>query len=171
MAILGFEVEEIARLLALVDARQWEDFILEEEGRMLRIRGPRPAAPSVAPPAGAENQSRPSQPPAQAAPALPAGRKPRSARNNGKVDAIQAGHVALEAPMVGVFYRANSPGAPPLIKPGDHISVGQTIGIIEAMKIFSEIPAEHAGVVVSVPAQDGQLVQSGTPLVILKSSV
>ena len=56
----------------------------------------------------------------------------------------------------------------------NHIEIGQLIareqpiGIIEAMKIFSEIPAEHGGIVVALPAQDGQLVQSGTPLVILK---
>ena len=70
--------------------------------------------------------------------------------------------------MVGVFYRTGKPGDPPLIEVGQRIVRDQPIGIIEAMKIFSEIPAEHGGIVVAIPANDGQLVQAGTPLVILK---
>jgi acetyl-CoA carboxylase biotin carboxyl carrier protein len=70
--------------------------------------------------------------------------------------------------MVGVYYRAGKPGDPPLVEVGQLIAKDQPIGIIEAMKIFSEIPAEQGGMVVAIPAKDGQLVQAGTPLVILK---
>jgi len=68
-----------------------------------------------------------------------------------------------------MFYRAEKPGGPPLVTVGQHVSIGQIIGIIEAMKIFSEVLAEHAGVVIAVPAQDGQLVHAGAPLIVLRS--
>jgi acetyl-CoA carboxylase biotin carboxyl carrier protein len=80
-----------------------------------------------------------------------------------------AGEIALVSPMVGVYYRSGKPGDPPLVEVGQVVVRDQPIGIIEAMKIFSEIPAEHGGTVVAVPAQDGQLVQAGTPLVIVKT--
>lgn len=173
MAILGFELEEIAQLLALVESQQWEKFVLEEEGRYLRICGPRPEPPALpaAPPFAAplpitaEVSVATGQNGKQKT--LPAAKPPRAAKA-GKLGALAADQIALTAPMVGVFYRADKPGAPPLISVGDRIAVGQPIGIIEAMKIFSEIPAEHAGVVAAIPAEDGQLVQTGQPLIILQ---
>lgn len=74
----------------------------------------------------------------------------------------------IESPMVGVFYRAPSPDAPPFVDVGDTIEVGQTVGLIEAMKIFNEIPSEVAGVVVDIPGQNGKLVQQGDPLVVVR---
>ena len=170
MAILGFELEEIARLLALMESQQWDELILQEENRSLRIRGPRPKSPDASfatftaiPPQTTETA--PQQTPVRRA--LPPGR--RSTDKAASTPAARPeNQIALESPMVGVFYRADSPGAAPMIKVGDHISVGQTYGIIEAMKIFSELPAEHAGVVVAVLGKDGQLVQTGEPLVILQ---
>ncbi len=76
--------------------------------------------------------------------------------------------VPIPAPMVGVFYRSSSPDTPPFIEIGEEIEVGQTIGLIEAMKVFSEIPSEVAGRVAAIPAQNGQLVQQGEPLVIVE---
>jgi acetyl-CoA carboxylase biotin carboxyl carrier protein len=72
--------------------------------------------------------------------------------------------VALESPMVGSFYRSQSPADPPFVKEGDIITIGQSIGLIEAMKVYSEIPAEHAGRVIEFAAVNGQLVQLGQPL-------
>lgn len=168
MAILGFELEEIARLLALIEAQQWEELIIEEEGRYLRIRGPRPESPAR--PAQEAATSGVSYPRAMPT-TRPAGRKQLPPKPKvPKLGGLAPDEIALTAPMVGVFYRAGSPGTPPLIKVGDQIAFGQTIGIIEAMKIFSEIPADHAGVVAAIPAQDGQLVRTGEPLVILKQS-
>lgn len=74
----------------------------------------------------------------------------------------------IESPMVGVFYRSPSPDAPPFVDVGDTIEVGQTVGLIEAMKIFNEIPSEVAGVVVDIPGQNGKLVQQGDPLVVVR---
>lgn len=78
--------------------------------------------------------------------------------------------VALESPMVGTFYRSQTPSDPPFVKEGDLIEIGQTIGLIEAMKVYSEIPAEQAGRVVEFVAGNGQLVQFGQPLVYIEPS-
>ncbi len=76
--------------------------------------------------------------------------------------------VPLPSPMVGVFYHAPSPGEPNFAEIGDRIERGQTIGLIEAMKVFNEITAEASGTLVEIPAGNGQLVETGMPLMLLK---
>ena len=159
MAILGFELDEIARLIALVEAGDLDEIILEEEGRKLRIRGSRPVRQG-------ESHAATATPLGAPLPALPPA--PRKTATENTPPAQEVGTVALVSPMVGVFYRAGKPGDPPLIEVGQRIAVDQTIGLIEAMKIFSEIPAEHAGIVVAIPATDGALIQAGMPLIIVR---
>jgi acetyl-CoA carboxylase biotin carboxyl carrier protein len=74
----------------------------------------------------------------------------------------------VASPMVGMFYHAASPEDPPFVKIGDSVSVGQTIGLIEAMKVFSEIPSEVAGRVVDIVVSNGQLVQLGQALIYIE---
>ena len=74
----------------------------------------------------------------------------------------------LPSPMVGVFYHSPSPGEPNFVEIGDRIERGQTIGLIEAMKVFNEITAEASGTLVEIPAGNGQLVETGMPLMLLK---
>jgi acetyl-CoA carboxylase biotin carboxyl carrier protein len=69
--------------------------------------------------------------------------------------------------MTGVFYRSAGPDAPPFVEPEDLVEEGQAIGIIEAMKVFSEIPADRAGRIVEILAPDGQLVSQDDPLMLL----
>ena len=76
--------------------------------------------------------------------------------------------VAVIAPLTGVFYTASSPSAEPFAKVGDMVQAGQIICIVEAMKVFNEIKTEVSGVVASIPAQNGQLVQRGDALVRIK---
>ena len=76
--------------------------------------------------------------------------------------------IRIESPMIGVFYRAPSPDSPPFIDIDDTIEIGQTIGVIEAMKVFNEVPAEIAGVVVDIPAENGKLIQQGETLVVIR---
>lgn len=76
--------------------------------------------------------------------------------------------VAVRAPLIGVFYRAASPEAPPFVEIGDVVKEGQTVCIVEAMKVFNEIHAEWNGRVVAIPAGEGKLVQAGDPLVVLE---
>jgi acetyl-CoA carboxylase biotin carboxyl carrier protein len=70
----------------------------------------------------------------------------------------------ITAPMIGTFYAAPSPGAPPFVRPGDRVEVGQTIGIIEAMKIMNEITADRGGVIEAILVDNGQPVEYGSAL-------
>jgi acetyl-CoA carboxylase biotin carboxyl carrier protein len=72
--------------------------------------------------------------------------------------------VLISAPMIGTFYAAATPNAQPFVTEGDVVYVGQTIGIIEAMKIMNEITADRSGVVESILVGNGQPVEYGSPL-------
>lgn len=74
----------------------------------------------------------------------------------------------VPSPMSGIFYGAPSPGSPAFVKIGDEISEGQVVGLIEAMKVFSEVPAPIAGTVTKIGFESGQLVQPGDPLLWIK---
>ncbi|MCE5322936.1 acetyl-CoA carboxylase, biotin carboxyl carrier protein [bacterium] len=77
---------------------------------------------------------------------------------------LEGNIVDITAPLVGVFYRAPSPDAPVFVEVGDSIEVGTEVGLIEAMKVFSPIPSEIAGVVVDIPTTNGALVHEGDVL-------
>jgi acetyl-CoA carboxylase biotin carboxyl carrier protein len=72
---------------------------------------------------------------------------------------------SVKAPLTGIFYGAPSPGATAYVSVGDHVSVGQIIGLIEAMKLFNEIKSDLAGRVTKICADNGQLVKAKTPLI------
>jgi oxaloacetate decarboxylase alpha subunit len=72
--------------------------------------------------------------------------------------------IRIEAPMVGTFYRAPQPGAPPFVEEGDAVAPGQTLCILEAMKLMNEVKAETEGVVRTIHVQNGQAVEFGQPL-------
>ena len=80
--------------------------------------------------------------------------------------AAAEGHV-LKSPMVGTFYRASSPGAAPFVDVGDTVKVGQTLCIIEAMKILNEIECDKDGVVKAILGENGQAVEFGQPLFVI----
>jgi acetyl-CoA carboxylase biotin carboxyl carrier protein len=79
---------------------------------------------------------------------------------------VEAGH-AVKSPMVGTFYRSSSPGAKAFVEVGDAIKAGETICIIEAMKILNEIEADKSGTVSKVLCDNGQAVEYGQPLFII----
>jgi acetyl-CoA carboxylase biotin carboxyl carrier protein len=91
--------------------------------------------------------------PAAGAPATPA-------------PAVPQGHV-VKSPMVGTFYRAPSPGAEPFVQVGDTVKEGQTICIIEAMKLLNEIESDKSGVVKEILVENGQAVEYGQPLFVV----
>jgi acetyl-CoA carboxylase biotin carboxyl carrier protein len=72
---------------------------------------------------------------------------------------------SIKAPLTGIFYGAPSPGATAYVSVGDHVSVGQVIGLIEAMKLFNEIKSDVAGRVVRICVDDGGLVKAKQPLI------
>lgn len=71
---------------------------------------------------------------------------------------------AITSPMTGIYYGAPSPGSAPFVNVGDDVTAGQIIGLIEAMKVFNEIPSPTSGKVNMVVAESGQLVNLGDPL-------
>ncbi len=80
--------------------------------------------------------------------------------------AVQAGH-AVKSPMVGTFYRAASPGAKPFVDVGSVVKQGETICIIEAMKILNEIETDKSGTILEILCDNGQPVEYGQPLYVI----
>ncbi|WP_367067642.1 acetyl-CoA carboxylase biotin carboxyl carrier protein [Oryzisolibacter sp. LB2S] len=81
--------------------------------------------------------------------------------------AAPTGHV-VKSPMVGTFYRAPSPGAKPFVEVGSQVKEGETICIIEAMKILNEIEADKSGTVTRILGENGQAVEYGQPLFVIE---
>ena len=81
--------------------------------------------------------------------------------------AAPAGH-AVKSPMVGTFYRSSSPGAPAFVEIGSQVKEGDTICIIEAMKILNEIEADKSGTITQILGENGQAVEYGQPLFIIE---
>lgn len=81
--------------------------------------------------------------------------------------AEMAGHV-VKSPMVGTFYRSSSPGAKPFVELGSEVKEGETICIIEAMKILNEIEADKSGKVTRILGENGQAVEYGQPLFVIE---
>jgi len=77
------------------------------------------------------------------------------------------GHI-VKSPMVGTFYRSSSPGAKPFVELGDTIKEGETICIVEAMKILNEIEADKSGTVTQILVDNGQAVEYGQPLYVIE---
>ena len=139
---------QLKDLLNLLGGSDVQEFILEGKDFRLELRRYRsdqpaavPAAPPVAPP-----------------PATP-----RASSPPGRSDLLE-----VRAPMVGTFYRAPSPEAAPFVEVGDRVQVGQTLCILEAMKLMNEIEAESAGEVVEVLVENGTPVEFDQPLIRLK---
>ena len=109
-----------------------------------------PAAPAVA-------SAVPAAPAAAAAPAAPAAAPE------------EEGLHVVKSPIVGTFYEAPSPGAPPFIKVGDHVNAGQVLCIVEAMKLMNEIESEVAGEIAKILVKNGQPVEYGQPLFAIRA--
>ena len=84
-----------------------------------------------------------------------------------KAPPVETGH-AVKSPMVGTFYRSPSPGAKPFVEVGQSVKQGDTICIIEAMKLLNQIEADRAGTVKKILVENGQPVEYGQPLFILE---
>lgn len=79
---------------------------------------------------------------------------------------ISSGQV-VKAPLVGTFYSASAPDAAPFVQVGDTVTEGQTLGIIEAMKLMNEIESDYAGTVKEILVENGQMVEYGQPLFVI----
>ena len=99
------------------------------------------------------------------APALPTAIGPPTPESDASTAAeANDGSVEVKSPMVGTFYTAPDPESPPFVKVGDHVGPETTVCIVEAMKVFNQIPAEVSGRIVTVLVEDGASVEYGQPL-------
>jgi len=152
------DLRKLKTLIDLVSESNISELeITETEGKVRIVKGGG-AAPVqyvqtlAAPPALAAAPAPGAPAPAPAAPA---------------VEAPPAGH-AVKSPMVGTFYRAASPGAPAFVEVGSKVNEGDTLCIIEAMKILNEIESDKAGTVTQILGENGQAVEYGQPLFIIE---
>jgi acetyl-CoA carboxylase biotin carboxyl carrier protein len=107
----------------------------------------------------------PAAPPPSQTASAPAAPAPAAAPAAETPTALE-GHM-VKSPMVGTFYRAGSPGAKPFVEVGDTVKVGQTICVIEAMKLMNEIEADKDGVIKAIMVENGQPVEYGEPLMLI----
>ena len=91
---------------------------------------------------------------------------PVAAAETPAADALPAGHV-VKAPMVGTFYASATPGTPAFVKVGQQVKAGETLGIIEAMKMFNQIEADVAGTVQAILVENGQPVEFDEPMFVI----
>jgi len=144
-----FDVKKVRRLVELMKEHDLAEIDLRQGEQRVRLR--RGAEPLIAAPAAYTASAH------SAAPAAGASEKPADA-------AASADLAVIKSPMVGTFYLAASPESPPFVKVGDHVGPETTVCIIEAMKVFNEIPAEISGQVAAVLVENGAPVEFAQPL-------
>ena len=139
-----FDVDRIRQIIELMEQHELVEVDLQEGEEKIKLkRGG--AVPMVAAPVAA------------AAPA-PVAAAPGPAADN------TAGTTTINAPMVGTFYAKANPESPPFVKVGNRVSADTIVCIVEAMKVFNEIPAECSGTIVEVLVSDQQAVDFGKPM-------
>lgn len=156
---MSLRYDEIAELLKIIDSSSCDELIVETGDVKLVVR--RSGATGNA--ALADNRPKP---PAPAPSALPAAARAAPAVS-GKIETA-AGQSEVAAPMVGTFYRAPTPDAPPFVEVGTFVEQGQPLCLIEVMKLFTTINSEIAGRVVQIGADNGELVEYGRTLFVIE---
>ena len=144
-----FDVKKVRRLIELMKEHDLSELDLKQADNRVRIRRGGEvvaySAPAVAMPRPAA-----AEPAAASAPAA---------------SAADARMLVIKSPMVGTFYKASGPDAAPFVKVGDRIGPEKTVCIVEAMKVFNEIPAGVSGQVVAILVENGAPVEFGQPLI------
>jgi acetyl-CoA carboxylase biotin carboxyl carrier protein len=146
---MDFDLDEIKQLIDLMNANDLQEVEVQEEGKSIRHRKteakevvaiPAPPAAAVRPAEVASPEIRPSE----------------------------DGMVRIPSPMVGTFYRAPNPDADPFVEVGDQIQADTVVCIIEAMKVMNEIRAEVEGALQEILVANGEAVEYGQPLFVVK---
>jgi acetyl-CoA carboxylase biotin carboxyl carrier protein len=148
------DLRKLKKLIDLVQESGIGEIEITEGEEKVRISRQAAATPMLVAP-----------PPVQAFTTGPAGGA--SAPAPAAAPAQPAGHT-LKSPMVGTFYRAPSPGAPSFVEVGQSVSKGQTLCIIEAMKLLNEIESDASGTIKAILVENGQPVEYGQPLFLIE---
>lgn len=155
--------DDVLHILKLIDESKFDYFQLEvgelkitvSKGEPIPLAGSAPLPAAVFPAPAAKPAVTPAPAAATTAPAA-------------KPAAIPEGMLPITAPLLGTFYVAPEPGAPPFVKVGQQITEDTTVGLIEVMKVFNSVRATVNGTIVEVVAQNGQFVEFGQTLFIVK---
>ena len=145
-------LKEIKEIIQLMNENDLSEIELEREGTKIKIRKGPSGAPVVV------------QGPAMAAPAFAA----PVGQTAVPVAAAPSGLKEIKAPMVGTFYRAPSPDAPPFVDVGQVVEIGQVVCILEAMKLMNEIKSDIRGKVIDIKVQNAEPVEFGTVLLVVE---
>ncbi|HEX6834399.1 MAG TPA: acetyl-CoA carboxylase biotin carboxyl carrier protein [Rudaea sp.] len=157
------DLRKIKKLIDILEESNLAELEIKEGEESVRLsRVPTGAYAAAAPPPVTHVHMEP--PRAAAAPQASAPSADSSAASAGRE--LPPGHV-VRSPMVGTFYASPNPEAPPFVKIGQAVKAGDTIGIIEAMKMFNQIESDHSGTVVAVLVTSGQPVEFDEPLFVI----
>jgi acetyl-CoA carboxylase biotin carboxyl carrier protein len=147
-----FDVRKIRQLVALMKDHDLSEIDIQQGDVRIQLRR---AGTQIVP--GAVPQMMAIAPPPVARAAESPAAETAAARDEGRF-------AIVKSPMVGTFYAAPDPDSPSYVKVGDHVGPETTVCIIEAMKVFNQIPAEMSGKIVAVLVENGQPVEFGQPL-------
>lgn len=152
------DIRKVKKLIELLDESGIAEIEIKEGEESVRIsRYAQGAAPTV---------SMAPQPAMQAPAPAHAGSPAPSAAPSAPAEPEETGH-QVTAPMVGTFYSSSSPGSPPFVQVGDRVKAGDTLCIVEAMKMMNQIESEVSGVIKSIRVQNGDPVEYGQVLFVI----
>ncbi|MGH8159875.1 MAG: acetyl-CoA carboxylase biotin carboxyl carrier protein [Rhodanobacter sp.] len=147
------DLRKIKKLIDLLEESNLAELEIKEGEEVVRLsRVPKNTAPIAAAPV--------------AVAAAPIAAAPTAAAVEAPAAALPAGNV-VKAPMVGTFYASATPGTPAFVKVGQQVKAGETLGIIEAMKMFNQIEADVAGTVQAILVENGQPVEFDEPMFVI----
>src|SRR5688500_13595897 len=150
------DLRKLKTLIDLVSESNVSELeITEAEGKVRIVKGGGAVVQQLAAPA------------VTLAPAAPAASAQPAAALGPAAPEVPAGHI-VKSPMVGTFYRSSSPGAKPFVEVGSQVKEGETICIIEAMKILNEIETDKSGTITKILCENGQAVEYGQPLFVIE---
>ena len=150
------DIRKVKKLIELLEESGISEIEISEEGESVRIsRYPKPGTVTMSQAA-----------PAVAAAVAPAAAAPAAAPAAQEAPAVRGQQVT--APMVGTFYSGPAPGSKPFVEIGTEVKPGDTLCVIEAMKMMNQIESEFAGRVVSVLVENGNPVEFGQPLFVIE---
>lgn len=161
---------EIQQLIGAIAASGLEEVSIESEDIKISVKRS-PAAAVVQTIAAAPAVAAPVFTPAPAVAAAPVSvAAPASATEDKAVAASSANQVTVKSPMIGTFYRSSKPEVPAFVNVGDEVKKGQTVCIIEAMKLFNEIESEFSGRIVKILVDNASPVEYDQPLFVIEQA-
>jgi acetyl-CoA carboxylase biotin carboxyl carrier protein len=167
------DLKEVKQLIKIVESSNISEIEIEEEGKKLRITKTHPSqnGDTVVVPSFQQAIPMQAMPPQAAVPAAPPAAETAAPAPAAEDKAAKnANIVEVRSPMVGTFYRAPSPDADPYVEVGQTVAVGQTLCIIEAMKLMNEIESEVAGKIVDILVENAQPVEYNQVLFLIEKS-